>query len=91
MCDLEGSINKLADEKRLESMNLFLEDWHNRTLAKQRRLDRNPLIDTRRAGIIKGLDVQILISEYTRGQKGPQVQEFINKRVLSTLDLLKLQ
>lgn len=87
---LETSINELADDKRLESMNLFLSDWHNSQKQRQRRLDRNPIVDNRAPTVIKALDTNLAIKEYSNELKDEKLKGFIEKRLLGTLDLLKL-
>lgn len=89
--DLENTINQLADDRRLDSMNLFLSDWHVHNKERHRRLSRNPLIDNSAPSLIKGLDVNLAIRKYDEGLKDQSLRRFIDRRLLDSLDLLKLQ
>ena len=89
--NLEDQINQLADDRRLDSMNLFLSDWHYHNKDRDRRLNRNPLVDNREPPLIRGLDVNMAIRKYQQELKEQNLKDFIERRLLGSIDLLKLQ
>lgn len=72
-------------------MNLFLSDWHYGTKSRERRLNGNTLVDNTTPALIRGLDLNVAIREYGQEIKDKNLKEFIDRRLLNSVDLLKLQ
>ena len=88
---LEEEINKLAYDRWIYSTNLFYADWEKHQFARIRRLTRNPLVDNREPSFIRGLDVSLAIRKYKEQFQDKALQDFIKRRLLGSMDLLKHQ